>query len=269
MTTTDKATHAASTELEVEGMHCASCVGRVEKALAEVPGVEQVNVNLATSKATIHHVPAQAGVAGLVKAVKDAGYEVAVQETSLQIGGMHCASCVGHVEKALAAVPGVIEANVNLATERATVKHVRGAAERAELTEAVVAAGYEVVEADEQESEGEEEEEEAEPLSPEERKMQAARFRMMVAWAFTGPIVLWMLAEMLFGIVWPSRAGYDLGTVLLALPVLFWVGRRTYAGAWSAARHGHANMDSLIALGTGASFITGPAAFFFPVANYA
>jgi Cu+-exporting ATPase len=271
MTNTDKQANDTLTEIEIEGMSCASCVGRVEKALAAVPGVERTSVNLATNKATVHHGKDAAPVSTLVKAVREAGYDVAAEEASLAIGGMHCASCAGRVEKALAAVPGVVEAHVNIATERATVKHVRGAAGRAELTEAVRSAGYEVAAPEERSpaSEDEEDEEAGEPDHPEERKMRAARFRMTVAWAFTAPIILWMLAEMLFGIMWPSRAGYDLGTLLLAMPVLFWVGRRTYAGAWAAARHGHANMDSLIALGTGASFITGPATFFFPVANYA
>jgi Cu+-exporting ATPase len=264
MASNDKETTVGTIELEVEGMSCASCVSRVEKALGNVPGVEEVNVNLATNVATVQPATDEVGVARLAEAVQEAGYDVAAEETSLAIGGMSCASCAGRVEKALAHVPGVIEASVNLATERATLKRVRGTAGRSDLEAAVTEAGYEVVEREEQAADGSEEE-----VDPEAEKMGAARFRMMVAWAFTGPIVLWMVAEMFFGITWPSRAGYDLGTLLLALPVLFWVGRKTYVGAWAAARHGHANMDSLIALGTGASFITGPATFFFPVANYA
>jgi Cu+-exporting ATPase len=74
---------------------------------------------------------------------------------------------------------------------------------------------------------------------------------------------------MFFGIVWPSQTVYNLAMILLTLPVLFWVGRRTYTGAWAAVRHGYANMDTLIALGTGVALLTGPASFFFPVANYA
>jgi len=129
---------------------------------------------------------------------------------------------------------------------------------------AVADAGYEVLEAPEEAAtEGEEE------IDQEELKMRAARFRMRVAWAFTIPIIVWMFAEMFFGIVWPNATVYNLGMILLALPVLFWVGRKTYTGAWAAVSHGYANMDTLIALGTGVSLLTGPASFFFPVANYA
>jgi len=110
---------------------------------------------------------------------------------------------------------------------------------------------------------------EAEQEDEAERKMRKARLRMRVAWAFTAPIVVWMLAEMLLGVVWPNPVVFNLGMVLLALPVLLWVGRRTYRSGFTPVVHGYANMDTLIALGTGVSLLTGPTSFFFPVANYA
>ena len=257
--------------LPVQGMTCASCVGHVERALNKVAGVEQANVNLATERASVTFDPKQAGVADgsagltrvLVAAVHDVGYDVPTETVTLPIGGMTCASCVSHVERALNKVDGVTSAGVNLATEKATVTYVPGVAGLADFRQAVADAGYEVLEAPEGTVvEGEE-------VDEVELKMRAARFRMRVAWAFTAPITVWMFAEMFFGIVWPNQTIYDLGMILLALPVLFWVGRKTYTGAWAAVRHGYANMDTLIALGTGVSLLTGPATFFFPVANYA
>jgi len=176
---------------------------------------------------------------------------------------MTCASCVAHVEKALNKVRGVIEASVNLATEKATVIFVPGVVGLADFKQAVAEAGYEVLEVPEEGAAEEEREDEA------ERKMRQARFRMRVAWAFTAPIILWMFAEMFFGILWPNATVFNLGMILLALPVLFWVGRRTYRSGLTAVLHGYANMDTLITLGTGVSLLTGPASFFFPVANYA
>nr|HID13622.1 copper-translocating P-type ATPase [Anaerolineae bacterium] len=171
--------------------------------------------------------------------------------------------CAAHVEKALKGVEGVLSATVNLATEKATVTYIPGVAEMADFKRAVADVGYEVLEAPrEAPAEGEE-------VDEAELKMREARFRVRVAWAFTIPIILWMFAEMFFGILWPNATIYNLGMVLLALPVLFWVGRKTYTGAWAAVRHGYANMDTLIALGTGVSLLTGPASFFFPIANYA
>ncbi|QSG83733.1 heavy metal translocating P-type ATPase [Acinetobacter indicus] len=106
----------------IQGMTCASCVGRVEKALKKVDGVEQANVNLATEQAVVES-SAPLDRAALVKAIERAGYDVVVAAPiELSIDGMTCASCVARVEKALKKVPGVQQANVNLATEQAWVE---------------------------------------------------------------------------------------------------------------------------------------------------
>ncbi|MDX1631602.1 MAG: heavy metal translocating P-type ATPase [Thermoanaerobaculia bacterium] len=258
-------------ELPIEGMSCASCAAHVEKALQGTEGVREAGVNLPAEKATVRYEPDRVGPKELGDAVKAAGYSVPSRELTLPIAGMSCASCVNHVDSALAGVNGVLEARVNLATNRATVRFVPGLVELQDLERAVADAGYEVSREEDSTAGGEEEQEdeESDGSRREDRKVATARFRMLVAWAFTLPIVLWMLPEMILGVAWPSQTVYDLGMILLALPVLFWVGRETYTTAWAAARHGHANMDSLIALGTGASLLTGPATFFFPVANYA
>ena len=249
--------------LPVQGMTCASCVSHVAHALEKVPGVAQVQVNLATEKATVTFDNGPVPLTDLIQAVRETGYDVPTETVTLPIGGMTCASCVSHVEHALKGVPGVLDAVVNLATEKATVTFIPGVAGLADFKRAVAETGYEVLEVPEAGAVGEEEEDEA------ERKMREARFRMRVAWIFTVPIILWMFAEMFFGILWPSATLYNLGMILLALPVLFWVGWRTYRSGLVAVRHGYANMDTLIALGTGVSLLTGPASFFFPVANYA
>ncbi|RLC63655.1 MAG: heavy metal translocating P-type ATPase, partial [Chloroflexi bacterium] len=250
--------------LPVRGMTCASCVAHVEKALQGVEGVGDVNVNLATEKASVRFRTDAVKMRDLVTAVGETGYEIPTETTTLSIGGMTCASCVAHVERALNALPGIVEANVNLATEKARVTFVPGTVDLTDFEKAVAGAGYEVLKTP-QEAAAREEAQEDEAV----RKMRQARFRVRVAWAFTAPIVLWMLVEMLLGIVWPNERIYNLGMILLALPVLFWVGRRTYKSGLTAVFHGHANMDTLIALGTGVSLLTGPASFFFPVANYA
>ncbi|MBN1580313.1 MAG: copper-translocating P-type ATPase [Anaerolineae bacterium] len=247
----------------VRGMTCASCVAHVEKALSGVDGVADVAVNLATERASVTFNPELIGIGNLVTAVQETGYEVPTETTTLTIDGMSCASCVAHVDKALSKVPGVVQVNVNLATEKATVVFVPGTAGLADFKQAVSEAGYEVRDMDETDAaEGEQEDES-------ELKMRQARFRMRVAWAFTVPIALWMLPEMIFGLMWPNEVIFNLGMILLALPVLFWVGRRTYRSGLTAVFHGYANMDTLITLGTGASLLTGPASFLFPVANYA
>ncbi len=248
--------------LPVRGMTCAACVAHVESALKSVDGVEEVAVNLATERALLRFDPSAVRMADLVRAVQETGYEIPTETVILPIGGMTCAACAMHVEKALAEVPGVVAASVNLATEKATVTFIPGMATLADFRKAVAEAGYEVLETP---AEGA-----AVPVEDEaERKMRASRFRMRVAWALTVPIILWMVPEMIWGIMWPSHLVFHLGMILLAAPVLFWVGRQTYRSGITAALHGYPNMDTLISLGTGVSFLTGPASFFFPVANYA
>ena len=127
--------------LPIAGMTCASCVGRVERALQKVPGVRAVSVNLATEAASLKLAPSVT-VEALADAVAQAGYEVGRQEFDLAIRGMTCASCVSRVEKALVKAPGVLSATVNLATERAHVVTVAGIGIDA-LRNAVETAGYE------------------------------------------------------------------------------------------------------------------------------
>jgi len=127
--------------LPVEGMTCASCAGRVERALAKVPGVVAAQVNLASERAQISGT---APVQALIEAVRAAGYAVPEQRFELRIGGMTCASCAGRVERALRRVPGVLEASVNLASERATLRILAGTPEEA-LAAAITGAGYEVL----------------------------------------------------------------------------------------------------------------------------
>jgi len=247
--------------LPIEGMTCASCVAHVQRGLEGVEGVLDVNVNLATEKASVVLDPRLVSQDRLVDAVRDTGYDVVTETISLPIGGMTCASCVAHVEGALSKTPGVMSVNVNLATEKASVEYIPSVAGLPDFSRAVAEAGYEVLPALEEQAEAE--------ISREVRKMQNARRRMILAWLFTGPIILWMLPEMIFGVAWPNPTIFKLGMLLLAAPVLFWVGQRTYVAAYKSSIHGAPNMDALIAMGTGASFLTGIAAFFAPIPTYA
>jgi Cu+-exporting ATPase len=243
--------------LPIEGMTCASCVSTVESALDGVNGVSKATVNLATQRAQVT-VEKGIPIQQLVDAVNSTGYQIATDKIILPIGGMTCASCVSTVEEALRGVPGVLSASVNLATEKATVTYVPGVVTLQDFKVAVGKTGYEVLDV-----------EQSDPEDQTERKMREARFRMVAAWGFTVPITIWMFVEMLFGIMWPNEFVFNLGMVLLALPVLFWVGRPTYIAGGKAAVRLKPNMDTLIAMGTGVSLLTGPLSFFFPVANYA
>ncbi|MBK3869432.1 heavy metal translocating P-type ATPase [Pseudomonas stutzeri] len=227
---------SATHTLPVSGMTCASCAGRVERALLKVPGVAAASVNLANEQVRIEGD--DLGVATLIEAVVKAGYGVPLQSIELNIEGMTCASCVGRVERALLKVPGVRSAAVNLASERAHVE-VIGTPDPAVLIQAVEAAGYKASAGDQQR-----------PAQDAERRLQRERWAVIAALLLAAPLVLPMFAE-LFGGHWMLPAWIQF---LLATPVQFILGARFYVAGWKAVRAGAGNMDLLVAIGTSAGY---------------
>jgi Cu+-exporting ATPase len=248
--------------VDVLGMTCASCARTVERTLQRTTGVESASVNIGTERATLTFDPTVVSLTGLVQKIRDSGYDARTERVILPIGGMTCAACVQHVERALKKVDGVTVASVNLATERAVVEYLPGLTSLDALKQAVNDAGYQVLEQSDVSTMSEE-------VDPEVQKMRLARRRVIVAWAFTVPILVIMLLHMLTGIAWPSMMAVEIAMILLALPVLVWPGHATFRSAWSSATHGSANMDVLIAMGTLASWISGPLSFVIALSSYA
>lgn len=240
--------------LPVEGMTCASCVGRVERALKAVPGVQTAPVNLATERADITFT----GVANpqaAVHAIESAGYTVREETTELAIEEMTCASCVGRVEKALAKIPGVLEATVNLATERARVRHFTGAVSTADLEAAVEQAGYksrrlsaETVNAGDQDTERRESE------------ARALRRSFLTAAILTLPVFILEMGSHLI----PAMHHWVMGVLgqqtnwyvqfALATLVLFGPGLRFFRKGVPALLRGAPDMNSLVSVGTAAAY---------------
>jgi Cu+-exporting ATPase len=231
-------------DLPVEGMTCASCVARVERALRAVPGVAEVAVNLATERVRV--TASGVTAAEIAAALDQAGYAVGTETVDLGVSGMTCASCVARVERALTRVPGVATAEVNLATERARVTAPAGAVSMADLVAAVEDAGYEASAAVPQASG-------AAGAVAEAARDDAARrdlARVLVAAALSLPLVAPMIL-MPFGVAWMLPGWAQL---LLATPVQFWLGLRFYRHGWRALRAGTGNMDLLVAIGTSAAY---------------
>ncbi len=223
--------------LPVEGMTCATCAGRIETALRRMPGVE-ADVNLAAETANISFDPATTSATALAETIENAGYTVPHEKRELQIGGMTCATCSGRVEKALSAVPGVVKAEVNLASEKAFVDGVSGVLRPADLILAVEEAGYsaELLTGDAERN--------IELERKDEARRKAETIRMVVAIALAAPLTLPM-----FGV--PVDPWLQLA---LASPVQFIIGWRFYVAAWKALRSGSGNMDLLVAMGTSTAY---------------
>lgn len=227
--------------IPIKGMTCASCVSHVSHALEEIPGIDEVNVNLATEKATVGLENGNVTLDELVYAVEDAGYGVGTEKTTLAIGGMTCASCVSHVEKALAEVNGIVSANVNLATERATVEFVPGIAGISDMRHAVEDAGYSVISVI-----GDENDDAATP-----RDVTILRRKFIVSLVVAGAIMALMFTPGVMDVL-PFKMDYLL--FVLATPIQFWAGRQFYISAWGALKHGTSNMNTLIAVGTSVAY---------------
>lgn len=253
------ATKVRRIDLPVEGMSCASCVLKVEDGLQKTEGVADVAVNLAAQRASVAYDPAVADTRQFVEVVRSLGYDVPVRKVQISIRGMSCASCVEKVEHALQGVDGVLNASVNLASERAAVEIV-ASTPLADLRRAVREAGYEALEVEGEAAEDYERE-------ARRREIQALRRKLIVGTLLSVPILWGSLHHMGLHQLWvPDILKNWHVQLLLATPVQFWVGWQFYRGAWAMARRRTTDMNTLIAVGTTAAYGYSVVATFFPQA---
>jgi Cu+-exporting ATPase len=269
--------------LPVEGMTCGACALTVQKRLAEQPGVAEATVNYATGRASVLLSDVNTNVAELVKAVREVGYDCGKADARFRVDGLHYASGTARLEDQLRALRGVLSASANQADETVRVEYVPGLVTAANLARAVTAAGYTV----------------AEPIAEEDpvardreqhrREARRLRGRFVVA---ALAAVLTMIGAMplmaadhvdvwhrvlvpfdrLLRGLWPWLYEYSgahpfrmkATQLLLTLPVLLWSARPFFRGARSGFRHRTADMNTLIALGTGAAFLYSVVATFLP-----
>lgn len=237
--------------MQVEGMNCASCVGRVEKALKSISGVASASVNLATESVLVNYDDTLTPQ-DVANALQTAGYPAVSESITFGVGNLNCASCVGRAEKALRAGNGVLEANVNLATESATVRYAAGATTPSAIAELVTAAGYPATL------------EKTEPAETAHRKTDEIRqlkSKVLLAAALALPVFLiemgshfipgvHMLIENSLGL----QNSYYLQFVLTTV-VLFGPGRHFYTKGFPSLLKGAPDMNSLVALGTSAAYV--------------
>ncbi len=231
--------------LPVEGMTCATCATRIEKVLGKVDGVQEASVNLANERATVAFDPEKVEPGDVTAAIVKAGFAVPPETVRLDIGGMTCASCSQRIEKVLRKQPGVASAQVNLASEVATIAFTPGMTDVTALIASVERAGYTATRAPDGE---------AQRLAAQSRERSADLREMAVfggAALLTLPLVAPMLATP-FGVHWMLPGAVQLA---LATPVQVIAGARFYRGAVGALRAGTANMDVLVSLGTSAAYL--------------
>ncbi|WP_332604873.1 heavy metal translocating P-type ATPase [Acinetobacter sp. ESBL14] len=246
--------------LQVEGMTCASCVGRVETALNKVDGVQSASVNLATERADITLAkPVDRQI--LIQAIEQTGYDVPASKVELSIEGMTCASCVSRVEKALNAVSGVETANVNLATERATVT---GTASVENLIAAIDKAGYDAKEIQASIPD------QSEQLEKKDQERAELKRNLIIATVLALPVfILEMGSHLIPGVhhlieqTIGMQNSWYLQFILTSL-VLIIPGRRFYSKGLPALFRLAPDMNSLVAVGTLAAYLFSLVATFTP-----
>lgn len=244
-------------ELPITGMTCASCVNTVERVLKKTEGVSQANVNLATERAAVELDGSALNINLLIDRIQNAGYGVATAQVELPITGMTCAACVRNVERALKKVDGVLEANVNLATERATVSYLPNMVRRGDLVKSVEKSGYGVIDLDDA----------AQPEDTEAAIRQAEidhqRRLLIIGIIFTVPLfIISMMYHFQHTFMWLMDTfpwlmweGWPFVFGALATPVMFVLGRQYIDGAIKAARNRSTNMDTLVAMGSVTAYV--------------
>ncbi len=238
--------NTTSVNLPISGMSCAACASRIEKGLNKLDGVEKANVNFAVEKATLEYHPDRLGVDDFIKTVHDLGYEVGTEKIELKIGGMTCAACASRVEKQLHSLEGVIKAGVNIATEKGTVEFIARQLKVHDLRQAVEKIGYtaELVE------------ELNEDKERQQRQNEIVRQRnvFILSAILSVPLLLTMFAHIFEWAWYPEILKSSWVQLLLATPVQFVAGWQFYRGAYLNLKHGSANMDVLVAMGTSAAY---------------
>ena len=244
--------------LPVLGMTCANCVASVERNSKKVEGVTDAVVNFASEKVTVSYDPAlqdaKTLTADVIARIQRAGYDVPTATLELPLLGMTCANCAHTIERRLNKTEGVLEATVNYANERATVRYAAGATTRADLVAAARKAGYDVVSPVAGTTADSDTVQDAEAAAREAEVHHQTR-RFVVGLIFSLPLFLLSMARD-FGLLgpWAHATWVNWLFFALATPVQFYVGWDYYVGGYKSLRNGSANMDVLVAMGSSVAY---------------
>jgi Cu+-exporting ATPase len=237
--------------LPVLGMTCANCAVTVERSAKKEAGVTEAAVNLASEKVTVVFDPSLTRPQALIDRIEHAGYRVPTATLELAITGMTCANCSATVERTLnSRVPGIVEAVVNLATEKATVRYLPGAVSRADMVAAIERAGYGVIEAASEDALVD-----AEKVAR-EREVQIQTRKLLVGAVFAIPLFVLSMSRDL-GVLghWAHSTWVNALFWALATPVQLYTGWDYYVGGFKSLRNRSANMDVLVALGSTVAYL--------------
>jgi Cu+-exporting ATPase len=236
-------------QFQITGMTCAACSARIEKGLKKMEGVQEANVNLALEKAMVQYDPAVLKLIDIQQKVKDLGYGVVTEKSEFVITGMTCAACSARIEKGLNKMEGVLQANVNLALEKASVEYSPSAITTKDLIQKVESLGYGAMVKDE--------ENEKEAVDYRQKEIEKQQGKFIFAAILSLPLLWAMVGHFSFtSFIYVPKAFMNPWVQLaLATPVQFFIGKQFYVGAYKALKNKSANMDVLVVLGTSAAYL--------------
>jgi Cu+-exporting ATPase len=229
-------------ELKITGMHCATCAVTIEESLAGLKDVNAARVNFGTETAHVEFDPQKVSLKDLDNAVKNAGYDTINQTVTLKVGGMMCATCVETIETALKALPGVLEASVNLGVETARVTYNPSVTSVEDMKKAILDAGYQYLGISGEVSD------EAEKAAR-AKDLRDKLLRFSIGFAVSIPLMLAMYMPLPISM---QALGYLM--LVIATPVFAWVAAPIFRAAWMALRNRTLSMDVMYAMGTGVAY---------------
>lgn len=236
--------------LPIEGMTCASCVSTIEKALLNLQGVKSAKVNLAAGKAYIEYIEEKISVTEMAKAVKDVGYQAGMEEVSLSVHGMTCASCVSKVEKAVGQLPGVVKVVVNLAAETVKVDFYPGSITKQDIKHEIGQLGYTATEKLTGQAQLDKEKEAREKEIKRQGRFMLWTWPLAIIIMFGQFQEMWILPKFV-----PEFLGNNYVLWLLTTPIVLGPGWQFFSNSFRGLKRGVTDMNLLYATGIGASYL--------------
>jgi Cu+-exporting ATPase len=246
--------------LPITGMTCANCAMNIERNVKKLPGVQEANVNFATEQASVTFDPEKMPVTNILDKIQDIGYGVAKTTIELPITGMTCANCAMTIERTLKKkVPGVTDASVNFATERARVEYIPALTSVEDMIKAIEKAGYGAIRTDEMLDA-----EDAE-LAARQAEIKNQTRKFIIGVIFTIPLFFLSMGRD-FGLLgmWSHASWMNWFFLVLASPVQFYTGWDYYVGGWKSLKNKSANMDVLVAMGSSVAYFYSLALLIYP-----
>jgi Cu+-exporting ATPase len=247
-----------SLTLPVKGMSCASCASRIEKKVGELEGVEKTSVNFGAEVVAVDYDPEKISPADVSMTIEKLGFQVPRSKKVFRVEGMSCASCVSRVEGKLSGLEGVASVRVNLATEKAVVEYLPSITGLQNFQSALKDIGYTLHPDNEDDSQDAEEEQR------QDRELSLVKNKFIASAVLGAVIMLSGMQEVIPVLPNAESPFFHFWLFVLATPVQFWAGWQFYRGTWAGLKHGYADMNTLIAVGTSSAYFFSAFATFFP-----